>query len=113
MTAAEPDEAARPRTPFVSDGCSGGLSWVWRRVYHVPPPWEGACVDHDRRYWRGGTPAERLDADRELRERIAGTGHPAIARIAFWAVRAGGHPWWPLPWRWNFGRPWPEGYADP
>lgn len=38
-----------PPLPFSTDGCSGGLSWLWRRAFAAAPPWEGVCVDHDRR----------------------------------------------------------------
>ena len=46
--------------PFVTDGCSGGLSAGWEfAVRHLPalasghgdhPPWEHCCVTHDRAY---------------------------------------------------------------
>jgi hypothetical protein len=46
--------------PFVTDGCSGGLSAGWEfAARHVPalaaahgelPPWEHCCVAHDRAY---------------------------------------------------------------
>jgi hypothetical protein len=46
--------------PFVSDGCSGGLSAGWAfAARHIPqlaelhgehPPWEACCIAHDRAY---------------------------------------------------------------
>ena len=70
--------------PFTTDGCSGGLSDVWRVVadrfpafaeaHRQAPPWEGCCVIHDRAYHAGGPDAEaelsysaRLSADEALR----------------------------------------------
>jgi hypothetical protein len=71
--------------PFVSDGCSGGLSSGWAffsatfpalaENHGSHPPWESCCVAHDRLYHAGGasdaTAAQsygaRLAADKELR----------------------------------------------
>lgn len=70
-------------TRFESDGCSGGLSDVWRLVadqfpgfaeaYQSAPPWESCCVTHDRAYHNGVDAPDakasfvaRLVADRVL-----------------------------------------------
>ncbi len=39
--------------PFEIDGGSGGMSWFWREVFDRAPPWERACVEHDRTDWPG------------------------------------------------------------
>jgi len=56
--------ASQPRLrPFATDGCTlfpNGTS-------EYKELWLGCCVKHDRKYWMGGTKAERLKADRELR----------------------------------------------
>ena len=44
---------------FTTDGCSGGMSWFWRNVLGHAPPWEGYCIDHDKKYWEGGTKRDR------------------------------------------------------
>ncbi|WP_299405002.1 hypothetical protein [uncultured Roseobacter sp.] len=71
-------------TPFVSDGCSGGMSDIWTATaaqfpawaenQGEKPPWEACCVAHDRLYHaaNGATEAgqsydARLRADEELR----------------------------------------------
>ena len=78
---------------FESDGCSGGLSEVWRlvadrfpgfaRVHESVPPWESCCVTHDRAYHDGAGAvdarasfAARLQADRKLEACVVemGTG---------------------------------------
>jgi len=76
------DDAAL--APFTTDGCSGGMSSVWRGVAQVfpefrdtqgkTPPWEQCCVIHDQAYHLGGedsTPfasfQARLVADEQLR----------------------------------------------
>jgi hypothetical protein len=86
-------------TPFVSDGCSGGLSSSWRVVAdlvpgfaeaHQPaPPWESCCVAHDRAYHAAGgaRTAEasydaRLEADTTLRTCVEATGQTRLADLA-------------------------------
>jgi len=93
----------KPDMPFESDGCSGGMSWAWRTFLRRPPPWEGACIDHDRAYWYGGSREDRLKADRTLAARVAGQGYPFTATIIYYAVRIGGMPHWHFSWRWNYG----------
>jgi hypothetical protein len=89
--------AARTRpgavlAPFVSDGCSGGLSAGWALVassfpaiaqrHGARPPWEGCCIVHDRRYHTGPAAQAdarasfdtRLSADRELRQCVTAFG---------------------------------------
>ncbi len=100
----------QPPKPFTTDGCSGGMSWFWRTFKGGPPPWEGACVTHDRRYWLGGTAAERRCFDERLRAHIVGHGCKRLAETTFRLIRIFGHPYWPFPWRWGFGYRWPRGY---
>lgn len=69
------------------------------------PPWEGCCVTHDLRYWRGGTARDRLKADRELRRCVAANGHPVWGALMYAAVRIFGHPAFCTPWRWGYGTP--------
>ncbi len=102
----------RPPTPFKSDGCSGGMSWAWRKLYDRNPPWNGLCVDHDRAYWNGGTVEDRQWADAALLIAVAQKGYPLVAVLMWIAVRVGGSPWLPFPWRWAFGWPYGRGYAD-
>jgi hypothetical protein len=55
-----------PDFPFTTDGCSGGMTTVWKWIWRRPPPWNELCVTHDRAYWAGGTVAARRAADRAL-----------------------------------------------
>ncbi|QNM94931.1 hypothetical protein [Chitinimonas koreensis] len=98
------------RAPFTTDGCSGGMSWIWRRVLRRRPPWEHACVSHDLAYWRGGSAADRRHADAMLAARVCMNGHPVWAFTMWLAVRIGGHPLLPTPWRWGYGFPYPTSY---
>ena len=109
--------------PFSSDGCSGFMSYVWRKLFRKDPPWEGCCFAHDVAYWKGGPTKLRLEADIELMRAVALHGHPYWAIIMFLGVRIGG-PWWlPFPsirqrrgkWhfsfnevRWGYGYPYPR-----
>lgn len=102
-----------PDFPFASDGCSGGMSWLWRLVARRDPPWNGLCVDHDLAYWQGGSADDRRQADHALWDGVARNGHPIWADAMWLAVRLGGHPWLPLPWRWGYGYRFPRGYSRP
>lgn len=98
--------------PFTTDGCSGGMSWLWRKTHGKPPPWEGHCIEHDRTYHAGGTRAERAAADRKLMEAVAKDGHTVWAGLIWIGVRLGGHPFAPTPWRWGYGWKYPHGYRE-
>jgi len=89
-----------PEKPFHSDGCSCFPNLDYGNC----------CVEHDRVYWRGGRPDQRRAADAALRRCIAAKGRPVLSYVVYWGVRIGGHGWLPTPWRWGFGRSWPEGY---
>lgn len=93
----------KPDMAFKSDGCSGGMSWFWRTFLRRPPPWEGACIDHDYAYWYGGSRSKRLLADRCLAAQVARSGYPVIGAMMYYAVRLGGMPHWRFSWRWNYG----------
>ncbi|APG48417.1 hypothetical protein [Phaeobacter porticola] len=118
-------EAGHKPSPFVTDGCSGGLSAIWRQLSGQPdpnlgaaggPPFETCCVAHDRRYHNadGATDAvasqiARLQADVALRScvetRLTDLGGVAtpIASAMYHAVRFGGGPCSGLSWRWGYG----------
>jgi hypothetical protein len=99
-----------PDFPFTTDGCSGGMTAMWRLVGRCDPPWNDLCVEHDRAYWAGGTAEMRRQADRVLRDGVAHNGHPVWAWLMWAAVRPGGHPLLPTSWRWGYGYRYPRGY---
>ena len=96
----EPDD--KDRKPFVSDGCTFAPSFGF----------DHCCIEHDRAYWLGGTSEERKAADLAFRDCIHSAGHPILAGIYYWAVRIGGTPLLPTPWRWGFGSAWPDGTRE-
>ncbi|MCC2959744.1 hypothetical protein LK540_04775 [Massilia sp. IC2-278] len=86
--------------PFTTDGCS----LFPDRAPAGQADWCGCCVAHDLAYWRGGSAAERLESDRVFRQCVrAASRSPALAGTMYGAVRAGGVPWLPSPFRWGYG----------
>lgn len=98
--------------PFTTDGCSAGMSAGWKLLFGQLPPWQGHCVAHDRLYWAGGSAAERRRADAILFAEVAAMGHSVWAWIIWLAVRVGGHPLLPFPWRWGYGWSYPSFYRE-
>lgn len=88
------------------DGCSGGMSSIWRALFCKAPPWEGCCNEHDEEYAKGGTRRDRARSDARLLGCVANNGHPVWAILMWIAVRIGGHPALPFPWRWGFSGRW-------
>jgi hypothetical protein len=90
--------------PFTTDGCS----MFPDRSLSGKTDWCACCLAHDLAYWRGGTAAERLAADRELEHCVTtASGSPALAETMLAGVRAGGGPYFITPYRWGYG--WPYG----
>jgi hypothetical protein len=118
--------------PFTTDGCSGGMSAIWKDASDTfpalrasigdTPPWENCCVIHDKAYFdaSGATDAKqsfdaRLLADQNLSKCVANFGkqettpimhqYQLLADMMYSAVRLGGAPCSGLPWRWGYGLP--------
>ena len=86
--------------PFSTDSCS----LFPDRAPLGQADWCGCCVAHDLAYWRGGSAAERLESDRVFKECVrTASRSPALAGTMYGAVRAGGVPWLPSPFRWGYG----------
>jgi len=68
------------------------------------------CIEHDKRYWLGGTYEERVKADDDLKICVAKVGGPALAQIMLTGVRVGGAPYLPTTFRWGYGWTYPRGY---
>lgn len=83
---------------FESDGCSMFFDGYWN----------DCCYDHDEKYWKGGTRADRKKADAELMSCVALRGYPVIGILMYIGVRIGGVSFLPTPFRWGFGHKWPR-----
>lgn len=94
--------------PFATDGCS----WFPDGTFEEMELWEHCCVAHDYAYWQGGTRLQRKEADRTLKICVAETGKQGTGRLMLAGVRFGGLPWWPTPFRWGFGWPYPRAYGE-
>jgi hypothetical protein len=92
---------------FRSDGCSlfpdkaliGKVNWC------------SCCLAHDIAYWQGGTASQRLKVDIAFRKCIyQKTGSKALAYTMYAGVRGGGHPVFPVWYRWGYGWPYRTTY---
>lgn len=92
---------------FSSDGCS-----LFPDAAVIgPADWCSCCFDHDVAYWRGGTSAERIDADARLRDCVLSkTDNAALAEAMYHGVRVGGSPYFYNWYRWGYGWPFDRGY---
>ena len=93
--------------PFASDGCSSFPDGTPAQQ----DLWLQCCTAHDRAYWKGGTYAQRLEADLELRSCVAQVDEPEIAAVMLLGVRVGGSPVFPTRFRWGYGWNWPRWYG--
>lgn len=94
--------------PFTTDGCSRFPD----RSPIGKADWCHCCVAHDLAYWRGGTAAQRLQADLDLKACVLqASGDNTLATLMFNGVRIGGGPEFDTPYRWGYGWPQGRGYA--
>lgn len=92
--------------PFVSDGCSRFPDGTMQ----AKKLWLQCCIEHDKKYWQGGTRKQRHDADLELRQCVKEVGKPLAAKIMHAGVVVGGSPYWPTKFRWGYGWSYLRGY---
>lgn len=93
---------------FTSDGCS----LFPDGTFGNGTLWCDCCFRHDITYWSGGTKEERLRADEILRDCVLErTNNTALAKMMYWGVRVGGHPIFPVWYRWGYGWDYGRGYG--
>lgn len=92
--------------PFSTDGCSAFPEGTPMQQ----SLWFDCCLSHDLAYWKGGTEAQRQQADEELQQCVAKLGEEEIAELMYHGVRLGGTPLVPTPFRWGYGWPFARGY---
>lgn len=98
---------AQSLAPFSSDGCSAFPDGTWENK----ELFLDCCTLHDFAYWQGGTVEQRIKADQEFSQCISDIGQPELAQFMLVGVRVGGSPYWPTPFRWGYGWPYPKGYG--
>lgn len=99
-------------TPTLKDFTSDGCSLFPNGNARDPTLWCECCYQHDLAYWRGGTDAERLHADEQLRNCVTlKTGDATLAETMYLGVRSGGGPIFPTGYRWGYGWSYGRGYA--
>lgn len=82
---------------FKSDGCSMFPDGNYRQC----------CVEHDRKYFQGGSRLERRRADNKLFSCVASQKkfyNKLVAPLMWLGVRVGGVGFLPTSFRWGFGR---------
>lgn len=94
--------------PFTSDGCSSFPDGTFEQS----ELWLQCCIAHDLSYWKGGTYADRIDADQELQMCVTQVGEPEIATLMLAGVRVGGSPLWPTSFRWGYGWSYLKWYGE-
>lgn len=94
--------------PLLKDFTSDGCSLFPDRSLIDAKDWCECCFQHDIAYWQGGTEAQRLAADEQLRACVlAKTDDKMLADTMFNGVRLGGSPWFYNWYRWGYG--WTDG----
>lgn len=89
--------------PFETDGCTMAPDGTPRK----PRLWRECCVEHDLRFWAGGTVPEREAADERLRSCVEAKAGTKVAEIFLRGVRLGGLSPWKIPSK-RWGNAWFE-----
>jgi hypothetical protein len=92
---------------FWTDACTAFPDGTLER----PTLWQQCCVEHDFKYWAGGTAGEKLKADEALFDCVKDLGEPEIAVLLFAGVTVGGSPFIPDSFRWGYGWPKLRGFS--
>lgn len=98
-----------PPTEFTSNGASGLISAIYRRLKHKELDWTLCAVVHDWAYYYGGPERLKREADKRLFECVKPYLGTVDAVIIWLGVHIGG-AWW-LPYRgsrWGYGYPYPH-----
>ncbi len=84
---------------FKTDNCTMFVDGTVKN----PNAWKHCCVDHDLRYWFGGSKAERSLTDKRLRKCVRNTGHKYYAKLMYRSVRIGRHSPVKNKYKWGWG----------
>lgn len=70
---------------FQTDGCTLFVDGTAKK----PELWRHCCVEHDMRYWFGGSKKDMDQTDLRLRECVKDVAGPAWAELIYMGVRTG------------------------
>lgn len=79
----------------MSEGCSGGVTWLYQRFLGRDIGCRYCCDEHDLAYDEGGTAADRALADYRFWVCVRESGRAVRAWLFWLAVRVGGWHYWP------------------
>lgn len=92
-----------PPKAFTTDGCSLWFNSLFGNDF------TDICIEHDMKYWKGGSAEDRKTADTVLRESV-NKKMSFMGDIMYFGIRVFGHPLIPAPWRWGYGFEYPYKY---
>jgi hypothetical protein len=93
----------KPPKEFTTDGCSLFPNKL------INEDITDICIEHDMKYWIGGSVEDRKEADLEFKNQLNEKIYP-VGSVAYAAVRIFGYPLIPVPWRWGYGWTYPYFY---
>lgn len=85
--------------PFETDGCTMFVDGTPKN----PGLWRNCCVEHDLRYWFGGSKADMDATDVRLKSCVEKVAGATWANIIYSGVRAGHHSPVKNKTQWNWG----------
>ncbi len=90
--------------PFETNGCS--YSPDGTKV--EPTKWQHCCVQHDLKYWMGGTAADRKQADADIKACIGDIQNELVGNMYYLVLRVAGSG----PHHWGYGWKYSKGEAE-
>lgn len=85
--------------PFETDGCTLFIDGTPK----APGLWRNCCVEHDLRYWFGGSQEDMDATDLTLKSCVSKVAGPTWANLIYTGVRTGHHSPIKNKTQWNWG----------
>jgi hypothetical protein len=68
-----------------------------------PDLWKHCCLEHDLRYWIGGSKQDQYISDLKLKSCVRKLGLRTLSRLMYWAIRIGHYSPKKSRWAWSWG----------
>ena len=91
--------AADTLKPFVTDGCTMFVDGT----ISSPGLWRSCCVEHDLRYWYGGSDSEMDATDNHIRDCVERVAGASWAKVVYTGIRAGHYSPIKNKYQWSWG----------